>query len=146
METFLTFHAKTSMLYVVRTIFDSVYTLTCVCVLASVPQVSMTMHPIWLFVICTLVAIFGGQASLWKGDQEITRRVIVSHLLNMGTCGAATSMLLYAMLNPMENLEWYIIGVIGILSLGGMKMIDTMSELATWALERVSGRAKDEDK
>lgn len=105
--------------------FDAIYTASCCYVLASVPQETIPMDPIKLFTICAFISMVAGLASLWRAkEQEITSRVFVSTTLNMGTCGASLAMLIYAFGHTSENIEWKIIGAVGLFSLGGMSSIE----------------------
>ena len=106
----------------------------------NVPQDPIAMSPVLIFVISSSISMAAGLASLARStkisDQELTPRLIVSHVLNMGTCGAAISMLLYATLHPRDNLEWLIIGSVGLFSLGGLASIEWAVELGKNVISR----------
>jgi len=75
--------------------WDSAYCVFCVYLLAQ-EQNSLSMSPLTIFVASAITAICAGAASLWRNkESDITSRELVSHVLNMGTCGASFSMLLY---------------------------------------------------
>ena len=129
--------------------FNSIYTTIGVLLLAQAETYEVVMDPIWLFVICTCMAISGGLGSLVRTSEVITTRLVTSYLLNMGTCGASMSMLLYAALAPRElaNFEYYILGAVGVFSLGGMVMIDFAISLGKtltgrWLKHNESGKTK----
>lgn len=113
-----------------REIFDVCYTTICLMILASDTVVSMTLSPIVIFIASTVVSMIGGYASLWRSDKEITTRVLISHALNMGTAGGASSMIIYATVSPIFPMEWLIIGFVGLISLMGIKIVDTLPKMA----------------
>ena len=123
-----------------RVIFDAAYTASCFWLLASVPPESMPMEPIKLFSVCAAISMIAGLASLWRTKgQEITARVFVSTTLNMGTCGASLAMLIYSVGHSSENIEWKIIGAVGLFSLGGMSSIDLVVNVSKKAFGGVIG-------
>ena len=123
-----------------RVVFDLAYIGTCFWIVANVPAEPVAMEPVKIFLVSSGIAMIAGMASLTrnKAVEKLTPRVIASHVLNMGTCGAAISMILYAMLHPRNNLEWWIIGTVGIFSLGGLTSIEWVVEFGRSLIEKFS--------
>lgn len=129
---------------VIRSMFDAGYMSMCCFMLVAQANQDMSMTPLGLFGFSTVVAIIAGLASLYRSPVEITVRDLISHVLNMGTCGAALSMLLYHYLGSDGGKEWLIIGICGMISLGGMPMINFLTEQVKKRVEKFDGD-KDED-
>lgn len=136
---------KPSMI-ITRTVFDLAYMGGCIWALANVPPIDMSLQPVYLFLLCTLISVVAGWASLYRSaitDEEITKRQIISYCLNMGTCGASLSMVLYAGFQPRENLEWYIIGAVGLFSLGGMSAIEVAADIGSNIIKKFTAKSHD---
>jgi hypothetical protein len=118
------------MLIATRSAVEVIYLVACFMVVAQASPQTVKLHPFALFSCAMMLSMLAGLGSLWRTDGVITCRLVVSHFLNMGTCGAALSMILYAMLAPRENLEWYILGGVGLFALGGMTTIDIVVALS----------------
>lgn len=143
--TAITISPRPSML-IARATFETGYLIIGLLLFAQVESIDVAIQPVYLFILCTVMGMAAGLASLWRGAEEvITGRLVVSHVLNMGTCGAALSMILYAMLAPRANLEWYILGGVGLFSLGGMTAIEMVVGLGAKLVSKIVGGESDGD-
>ena len=110
--------------------FDLAFCSYCLFLLAQSQAETMTLTPTNVFVYSTLIAVVAGLASLIRSDKRnITTRDVVSHTLNMGTCGASLSMLMYVYVTPRHGTDFFIIALVGILSLMGLPLISFVTTL-----------------
>jgi len=113
-----------------KSIFNVLYCSTSYLLLASQEETLSLLTPTTIFLTSTFLAIVAGLASLIRSDKKtITTRDVVSHTLNMGTCGAALSMLLYVYLEQKPGVDFQIIAIVGILSLMGLPLITFVSDI-----------------
>lgn len=137
---------QTSSMLIARNVFDTTYMAVCLLLIAKqTPVQTLPMSPIQLFVCCAVVSTVAGMASLLRTREgDINTTLVLSHALNMGTCGASLAMLLYALLHPRENLEWMIIGFAGLFSLGGMGSIDWVVSSTQKMIQKIFSGGKSE--
>jgi len=86
-------------------------------------KTTQTLSPTTVFLFSTLVAIVAGFGALVRSEKDISMRDIISHALNMGTCGASLSMLLFYFITPKPGTDFLIIAIVGILGLMGLPLI-----------------------
>lgn len=128
--------------------FDVIYCSVCLGMIATTETEPVMMSPLFLFLFSTLISVVAGTAALYRTNRgkDIKRQDLIEHALNMGTCGAALSMILYSTLEPHAMLDWKIIGIVGMLTLGGMPTITFLTERIKAAAERLlpTGSAQEE--
>lgn len=118
-----------------------IYLATCIVLVADTPPESILISPLEMVVASTLLSMIGGLGWATRSQREepITRVLIISTVLNMGTVGASGSMIVFAFFSKVAYVELMVIGGIGILSLGGMPIIEWVLKLAKKRVEKESG-------
>ncbi len=133
-----------AMFAAIRASCEFAYTGFCVWVLANADAVNTDVHPIWLFVGCTILSVLGGLGFHARTSEEpITWTVFVCYLLNMGVFGASISMIAYAYLIDGNSQHYLIAGGAGILGLGGLAVIAWADK---WVKQRLEKQLNDQDK
>ena len=125
-----------------RSGFDICYQLLCwALILSDVDPVVIVMTPAELFIKAALIAMAAGLSALFRSKSHLNVRNITANVLSMATCGASLAMVGYATYQP-ENLAqyYYIIGIVGIVSLPGFKTIEVVRELTGKLVDMVFGR------
>lgn len=121
-------------------VFKFGYCIVCLGCLAASSDV-IELSPIAIFSASTTISIIAGTAALYRENRgkKIKAQDFIEHALNMGVCGASLSMLLYAWLEPKPLLEWSIIGIVGLISLGGMSSINFVIDKTTLIVGKLLG-------